>query len=197
MTPRTMQDYHLKDRGKRFAHPEHRCSSSLTRFASKRARLRLSLEQLEQRHLLAADPWLWFQSFDEVPRLEPSELAATSQQPDVQAMGPHDLVASEWIVQLSDAAKNSVRSLESLNARLQMQPVEFTVIRGLGSPGLVLLRGRGVTRSRCPRGAHRQRCRCELQPELDHRGAGNAERSRVRRRAHAGTRSRQRAGRLG
>ena len=126
---------HVRTLPSRLSHPR----------TSRRDRLRLSLEQLEQRHLLAGDPWLWFESFDDVPRMEPSELAAERSGPDSQAIGPHDLVASEWIVQLTDAATRSVRALDSLGSRFEQQPVEFTVISGLGSPGLVLMRGRGVT----------------------------------------------------
>ena len=96
--------------------------------------------------MLAGDPWLWFESYDDVPRISPTELSAPNgHQQDAGAIGPHDLVASEWIVQLTEAAAASVRTLQSVDELLDQHPVDFTVISGLGSPGLVLLRGRGVT----------------------------------------------------
>ena len=73
----------------------------------------------------------------------PSELAADTRH-DPAAMGPHDLVASEWVVQLTDESIEAVRSLESIDELLDRNPVDFTAISGLGSEGLVLLRGRGV-----------------------------------------------------
>ncbi len=114
---------------------------SLASVRNKRSRLRLCLEQLESRYLLAAQldsPWAWFQSFDEVPRIGASQLGAESQV-ESSAIGPHDLVASEWIVQLTDDAVNSLASITSINDLLDRHPVDFTLIAGLGSPGSVLL----------------------------------------------------------
>ncbi len=124
-----------------------RSDAALTRIGrGKRSRLRLCLEQLESRHLLAGDldsPWAWFQSFDDVPRLQTSELSAETQV-EPTTIGPHDLVASEWVVQLTSDAIDSLANIASINDLLDRQPVDFTVIAGLGSPGSVLLRGRGV-----------------------------------------------------
>ena len=72
----------------------------------KRHQLRLRLERLEARLLLAGDldhSWSWFESFDDVPRIAPSELGADTSI-DPATMGPHELVASEWIGQLADDA---------------------------------------------------------------------------------------------
>ncbi len=126
-------------------HPLPRCASSkrLPR-SSNRHRFRLQLEQLEQRVLLAGDSWAWFESFDEVPRIAPAALLAESR-PDPNAMGPHDLVASEWIVQLTDDAIDSLAGISAINDLLDRQPSDFTVITGLGSRGSVLLRGRSVS----------------------------------------------------
>ncbi|MFK8113000.1 MAG: S8 family serine peptidase, partial [Rubripirellula sp.] len=109
----------------------------------KRHQLRLQLEKLESRQLLASDlgdSWSWFQSFDDVPRIAPAELA-TSSQYDPSFVGPRDLVASEWIVQLTDDAIRSLDSIESLNGLLDRNPVDLTLVAGLGSSGSVLLRG--------------------------------------------------------
>ncbi len=115
---------------------------------SKRRRLRLCLEQLESRYMLAGDldnPWAWFQSFDDVPRISVGDLDAEARIDPTSEIGPRDLVASEWIIQLTDESIDSLASIESINALLDRDPVDFTVISGLGSPGSVLLRGRGVS----------------------------------------------------
>ncbi len=117
------------------------------RRAGRRRCFRLRIEQLEPRRLLAgdfSDSWSWFKTFSDVPRIAPNELAAESDI-DSDAIGPHDLVASEWIVQLSDVATDSIASLDRVNELLDRDPVDLTIISGLGSPGLVLIRGRGVT----------------------------------------------------
>lgn len=88
--------------------------------------------------------WSWFESFDDVPRIQPADLqASVSSAP--QEMGPHDLIASEWIVQLSEVALGSNTSLESLNELLDVGSVDFSAIAGLGAPGSALLRARGVS----------------------------------------------------
>ncbi|MCG8652694.1 MAG: hypothetical protein MI861_22840, partial [Pirellulales bacterium] len=85
-----------------------------------RRRLALCLEQLEPRHLLAGgvdDPWFWFESLEGVARVELDQLAAES---DTRwsPVGPYDLVASEWIVQLSEEAIESVDSIGSIDQLL-------------------------------------------------------------------------------
>ncbi len=129
--------------------PHLRGNASLGRLRHrKRTRLRLCLEQLESRHLLAGgldSTWSWFQSFEDVQRIAPGDLSAETRVDSTTEIGPHDLVASEWIVQLTDRATGSVSSIESIDEMVDRDPVDFTVIAGLGSPGSVLLRGRGVS----------------------------------------------------
>lgn len=112
---------------------------------SKRHQLQLNLERLEPRNLLAGDlesPWAWFESFDDVPRISPAELSF-NRTPTNDQIGPHDLVASEWIVQLNDAAIESLSGLRAANDLIDSGPVDFSVIAGLGTTGSLLLRGRG------------------------------------------------------
>ncbi len=114
----------------------------------KRDALRLRLERLESRNLLAGglqNSWDWFETFEEVPRVNPSELDSPSQF-SATVMGPRDLVVAEWIVQLTAEASGEVHSLDSIPELIDRDPVNFRAIAGLGSPGLVLLRGRGVSR---------------------------------------------------
>ncbi len=115
---------------------------------NRRRRLLLQVERLEPRNLLAGDldnnPWGWFEFFDDVPRVSPAKLGIEIQR-DHTAMGPHDLVAGEWVAQLQDDSWRSVNSLETVDHLLDQQPVEFTVIGGLGTPGLVLVRSRSAT----------------------------------------------------
>lgn len=119
------------------------CSKQVYRRASRR-RLTLRFEPLEQRCLLAGDPWAWFQSFDNVPRIQAAELA--SEAPiDQDFIGPRELVASEWIVQLNEEFASSIRSLDAVNGVLDQGAIDFTVINGLGSSGLILVRGVGMS----------------------------------------------------
>ncbi|MFK8112396.1 MAG: S8 family serine peptidase, partial [Rubripirellula sp.] len=120
--------------------------STSNRSTSKRNRLRLQLEQLESRQLLAGNlgsGWSWFESFDEVPRIAPSQLADVSA--PLNGTGPFDLHASEWILQLSEDAIEAVPSLDAADQLLDRWQNDFTVIAGLGSPGSLLVRARGVT----------------------------------------------------
>ncbi len=102
---------------------------------------------LEPRNLLAvgvADSWSWFQSRD-VARVSLSQLGEDI---DVSnAMGPHDRVASEWIVQLNDSMSARADSLATIGQQLSFGSIDFQTVAGLGSPGLVLLRALSVVRS--------------------------------------------------
>ena len=111
----------------------------------KRKHLKLQLESLERREMLAGDPWLWFDAVEDIPRLTPQELTAAGARPDPGAIGPHELVASEWIVQLNDHAADRLTTLESLELVDDQYAVEVSVISGLGSRGWLLVRGQGVT----------------------------------------------------
>ncbi len=114
---------------------------------TKRGHFALRLEQLEARRLLSADTgpeWRWFESFDAVPRLSPTQLDSFMQV-NSGAMGPHDLITGEWIVQWSRDRAVSMDSLSKLNTLLDHDHVDMTVIGGLGSEGLVLMRGRAIT----------------------------------------------------
>ena len=127
---------------------EKRCRS--LRSSGKRARdrrqhLRLRLEQLESRYLLASDPWMWFESFGEVPRLKSEQIADQSIALSTDQIGPHPLVASEWIAGLTESAIEEVGHLALVDDWFDSDPIDVTVIGGLGSPGLLLLRGESVT----------------------------------------------------
>ncbi len=111
--------------------PSHSTNPSLR----KRHLLRLAVERLEDRHLLAGDAGLWFQFFDEVPRIAPASLVDQTVQRRADKIGPHDLISSEWIVRLSETTTHRTRALSTLNESLDFDPVDFTVISGLGAPG--------------------------------------------------------------
>ncbi|QDV40832.1 Subtilisin NAT precursor [Stieleria neptunia] len=143
---------------------EKRCRSlrSTSKLASgKRHRLRLQLEQLESRHLLAGDidlapdlspqsavppaPISWFESFDDVSRIEFESLAEVDPMYPDGFQGPRELAAGEWIVQLTESAARKIRVLQSADEILDDATNDFTIIAGLGSEGLILVRGEGVS----------------------------------------------------
>ncbi|PAY20398.1 hypothetical protein CKO51_06060 [Rhodopirellula sp. SM50] len=111
--------------------------------------LRPQFEPLEPRHLLAANPWAWFESFDEVPRLRGEQIAAQATSPSEELsqdrMGPHPLVASEWIAGLTTSVTEQLSSVSAIDDWFDRATVDMTVISGLGTRGLLLLRGEGVT----------------------------------------------------
>lgn len=136
-----------------------RNSSKLPR--RKRLKLRLQLEQLESRYLLAGDvdfapdplappiippaPITWFETFDEVQRIPFESLAEVDPVYDDAFQGPRELAVGEWIVQLTDRAARKLRVLQSAHEVLDDAPNRFTVIAGLGSAGLILVRAEGVS----------------------------------------------------
>ncbi|WP_197455925.1 S8 family serine peptidase [Stieleria neptunia] len=123
--------------------------------------MRLHLEQLESRYLLAGDfggtadqpplespaPITWFESFDEVPRIEFESLAAVDAVYPDGFQGPRELAAGEWILQLTGSAASRIHVLQTADQQLDDGTIEFTIIAGLGAEGLVLVRGEGVTAS--------------------------------------------------
>ena len=129
--------------------------------SGKRHQLRLHLEQLESRYLLAGDvdlasepvaqsieapaPITWFESFDQVQRIPFESLAEVDPVYDDAFQGPRELAVGEWIVQLTNRAARKVRVLQTAHEILDDAPNQFTVIAGLGSKGLILLRGEGVS----------------------------------------------------
>ncbi|MCS7465424.1 S8 family serine peptidase [Stieleria sp. ICT_E10.1] len=139
--------------------------------SGKRHQLRLQLEQLESRHLLAADvglapepmaqsivppaPITWFESFDHVQRIAFESLGEVDPVYDDAFQGPRELAVGEWIVQLTDRAASKVRVLQTADEILDDAPNDFTVIAGLGSEGLILMRGTGVSAADIQSSLHR------------------------------------------
>ncbi|MFK8115690.1 MAG: S8 family serine peptidase, partial [Rubripirellula sp.] len=114
--------------------------------ASKRNQLRLRLEHLEQRQLLAGDigdAWSWFESY--------REGAVTEQvSTDSNFIGPSraDGIATEtsqWIVQLTESAVTTADSIAATDALLDSEFANFEIVRGLGSRGLLLVEGNAPT----------------------------------------------------
>ncbi|MCS7470455.1 S8 family serine peptidase [Stieleria sp. ICT_E10.1] len=119
----------------------------------------MHLERLESRFLLAGDfggtteqpppespaPITWFESFDDVPRIELESLAAVDAVYPDGFQGPRELAAGEWILQLTDSVAGRVHVLQTADQHLDEGTIEFTIIAGLGAEGLVLVRGEGVT----------------------------------------------------
>lgn len=129
----------------------------------KKSHLRPRYETLEARHLLAADilglpdssldstttapPAItWFERFDQVDRIALERLDTVDQLLPEGVTGPIAPSVGEWIVQLSDDATADVRQVAHVDRLLDDDQHEFTVIGGLGSPGLVLVHARGASR---------------------------------------------------
>ncbi len=119
--------------------------------------LRPILEQLESRQLLAAeflngdlptDP-IWFVQSESVQRLSLDSIAnpiETNYQADV--VGPHRPVIHEWIVQLkSEAVESWLGDTKELSELLMSGDVQFDVVKGLGSRGLILVRSQATAKS--------------------------------------------------
>ena len=87
----------------------------------------------------------WFESFDNVSRLALDRLGHVDPVYANDFVGPRELAAGEWIVQLTETAIGKVRDLATVDRWLDHDHNDFTVIAGLGSPGLMLLRGRGLS----------------------------------------------------
>ncbi|MCA9140606.1 MAG: S8 family serine peptidase, partial [Planctomycetales bacterium] len=134
-----------------------RWTRTLRNRSGKRYVLRLQLEQLENRYLLASDiagvdlsasiaaPITWFESFDEVPRIPFASLADVDPAYPDGFQGPRELAAGEWIVQLAESASRRIHMLRTADAMLDEASNDFTVIAGLGAAGLMLVRGEGVS----------------------------------------------------
>ena len=120
---------------------------------------RLLYELLEPRQLLAADldaiesyqrtpgHITWFESFQSTERVSLDSLASVDKSLPAGIAGPIEPAVGEWIVQLTDSAAKSLRTLYEANALLNHAYGEFTIISGLGTEGLLLVRGRGATQS--------------------------------------------------
>lgn len=127
--------------------------------------MRLSLESLEQRLLLAGDAWsfstlegnvdlpssapiTWFENYGDIPRIELDSLSRVNPDPNDGFIGPR-LATGEWIVQLSEEAIQSLSDADDLRSVLshdQFYP-RFELISGLGSPGLILVHARGMSQA--------------------------------------------------
>ncbi len=130
----------------------------LTRIQTTRKR-RLLYELLESRQLLAADldvidtshrtsgPITWFESFQSVDRVSLESLSSVDKTLPAGIAGPIEPAVGEWIVQLTDSAAKSLRTLDQGNALLNQAYGDFSIISGLGIEGLLLVRGRGATKS--------------------------------------------------
>ncbi len=122
-------------------------------------RRQLRYELLESRLLLASDlavnhsfheaagPITWFESFPSVDRVPLDSLASVDKSLPAGITGPVEPAVGEWIVQLTDSAAKSLRTLGQGNALLNRTYGDFTIISGLGIEGLLLVRGRGATKS--------------------------------------------------
>ncbi|WP_417732209.1 Ig-like domain-containing protein [Rosistilla oblonga] len=117
-------------------------------------------ELLEQRYLLAADfaedlaappasssvaPITWFETFKEVERISLESLSNVDRPLEPGIAGPQTLAVREWIVQLTDDVASRMRQLGNAEALIDSQDADFSIISGLGTPGLMMVRGRGVT----------------------------------------------------
>ncbi len=137
-----------------------RTISQLARLKNRNARLRLRYELLEQRYLLAADfaedlaappasssvaPITWFETFKEVERISLESLSNVDRPLESGIAGPQTLAVGEWIVQLTDDVASRMRQLGDAEALIDSQDADFSIISGLGTPGLMMVRGRGVT----------------------------------------------------
>ncbi len=128
------------------------------------ARLQLRYELLEPRHLLAGDllldttassppnsqanaPITWFERFDNVSRVALESLATVDRPLAADVAGPQAPSIGEWIVQLTDDATADVRRVANVDALLNDTTNHFTIISGLGSPGLILVRAQSLSRA--------------------------------------------------
>ncbi len=130
------------------------------------ARIKLRFELLESRHLLAGDllldnpstlqpisqanaPITWFERFDNVSRVALESLATVDRPLPADVAGPQELAVGEWIVQLNEAAIEDVVRIGDAEELIRnaTTTVEFKLISGLGSEGLLLVRGQGATRA--------------------------------------------------
>ncbi len=92
-------------------------------------------------------PMNWFESFQDVDRVSPESLADVDKSLPAGIAGPVEPAVGEWIVQLTDSAAKPLRSLDQANSLFNQAYGDFTIISGLGVEGLLLVRGRGATKS--------------------------------------------------
>ena len=95
----------------------------------------------------SSGPISWFESFPNVDRVSLDSLASVDKSLPAGIAGPIEPAVGEWIVQLTDSAAKSLRTLGQGNALLNRTYGDFTIISGLGIEGLLLVRGRGATKS--------------------------------------------------
>lgn len=139
--------------------PKHssRWGRTFRRREGKRHQLRLRLEQLESRYLLAGDlgssaevrsdpvAVTWFETIDRVPRIEFGSLSSVDPDYPDGFQGPRELATGEWIVQLTDQATRGVYRLAAADQILDAGANDFSIISGLGAEGLILVRAVGVS----------------------------------------------------
>ncbi len=121
--------------------------------SSRRSAAALRLESLEDRRLLAADltslktlmPTWFAAAKPTAPALTPA-LRSLSTSTTRAATSPA-VATSEWIVQLSDAALKTVRSVGDAAKTLANPMLGVTVVRGLGLPGQLLVSATGAPAS--------------------------------------------------
>ncbi len=112
-----------------------------------RAWLNLYFELLEDRRLLSNTTLNWFETFDDVTRVPLDSLHQVDQSLAPGVKGPVPLAAGEWITQLTESAAKSLRTFRNADSLLDEGSNAFTIIGGLGSEGLLLVRGQGMSQS--------------------------------------------------
>jgi subtilisin family serine protease len=134
--------------------PQKSRSSWKNRYRRRRRRAcaALSLEGLEQRHLLSVTPPLaddahyvtatsaWFQTVathSRQPTVVSTGFSAAASGPETAAQAA---VPGEWIVRLSKTALASVRTVAEAATLVDNQALGLEVVRGLGLPGQLLVR---------------------------------------------------------
>ncbi len=123
------------------------------------ARAHLRFEILEQRRLLSADlgslssaTWsrpdllsslTWFETIENVDRVPLQSLSRVDRLLGSGVAGPREQSVGEWIVQLSAESSSRLHDFQDADQLLGGRGVDFTLISGLGSEGLLLVRGQG------------------------------------------------------
>ena len=92
-------------------------------------------------------PITWFERFDNVSRVALESLTTVDRPLAVDVAGPQELAIGEWIVQLTADAIADVRQVANVDVLLDDGTNQFTVIRGLGTEGTLLVRGGGSTKA--------------------------------------------------
>jgi subtilisin family serine protease len=89
----------------------------------------------------------WHEQFPHVPRVALPLLEAVELPLPAGGAGPQQPALGEWIVQLREPAVRRIKSLSHADALLDDGYNDFSIIGGLGSRGLLLIRGQGVSRT--------------------------------------------------